>query len=74
MGGSTDELDRNHEKRHSEDDDASLASLLQDDFGEAPASAARRMQAFDKPDNPLDPQRWPRRRKIFVAVSIALYT
>lgn len=69
MDRTSDELGRPAEKRHS---DESLASLLRDELGEL--ESPRQLHAFDRPDNPLDPQKWSRRKKIFVAVTIAIYT
>lgn len=61
-----------HGRKISESDASSLASLLEDGLEETGPTA--RLQPFDTVEMSLDPQNWPRRKKMFVAVTIAFYT
>lgn len=61
-------------RKDSGSDASSLASLLRDELDNPEAMARMQPFATVEKQNPLNPQNWPRRKKMIVAVTIAIYT
>lgn len=61
-----------HRRNRAGSDASSLASLLDNDFGDDTPIA--RLQIDETVTSHLDPKRWPRWKKMFVAIAIAFYT